>query len=102
MSYFADLERKIEPSIRKDALRKRGTSPKHLTFEMREYHKRLRASQSLRQTAHHDSIRLREQILASMKQNDMRTEMEYIQGLSSRMNPPPHLRTRLEELKPLM
>ena len=81
MNYFAQAERKLEPSYRKDALRKRGAeNASHLTFEMRKQHQRLRASHGLRTQAHTDRVRLREAVVSQMKQNDARTELEYIQG----------------------
>jgi len=101
-SYFAQVERKFEPFHRKDRLRKRGAAnAQHLTFEMRHQHEKLRASHGLRTQAHTDRVRFREAVINHVKQNDARTELEYIQGLSSRMALPPHLRTRLADLQNL-
>ena len=75
--------------------------PTHMTFAERQLHVEMRKSLQHRQEAHGDRVRARELILKHQLQNDMRLEIDYIQGLQSRMNLPSHLRTRLADVQGL-
>ena len=74
----------------------------HLTFQDRQFHIEMRRSLPLRQEAHGDRVRAREHIIKHQKQNDIRNEIEHIQGLQSRMNLPDNLRTRLSDIQGLV
>ena len=100
--YFENAPREKRPVFHGRLKLRVPRPPAHMTFADRQFHIELRRSLPMRQEAHGDRVRAREHILKHQLQNDMRLEIEHIQGVQSRMNLPDHLRTRLSDIQALV
>ena len=100
--YFENAKREARPVFHGRPKLRAPKPPAHMTFADRQFHIELRRSLPLRQEAHGDRVRARQHILKHQLQNDLKQEIEHIQGLQSRMNLPDHLRTRLSDIQTLV